>query len=139
MDAAGAHKLAILELAERHDRAVAERRVDDWLATWAPGGVLEGPFGVYRGDDLRRFAAAFLEASRGRRHWTAHHEIVVAGSIARMACDFLVIETAGAPKVVANGTYDDELRLGGDGWRFARRTLHVAPGWFLGQPAAPIA
>lgn len=131
------HKLAILDLAARYDRAIDERQTEAWLATWAPDGVLEGPFGSYGGDELRRFAAGFLDAGRRRRHLTTRHAILEEGDHARLRSEFLVAEGLDAPKVVATGTYEDELRLVGGEWRFARRRLHVDPGWFLrAQPAA---
>lgn len=128
-------KLAILDLALRHDRAIEERRLDAWLGTWAPEGVLEGPFGTYRGSALRGFAESYLEAGRPRRHLTTRHVVRAEGAAVRMLSEFLVAEGATTPKVVATGSYEDDLvRCDGE-WRFARRRLLVDPAWFLSAPS----
>jgi len=117
-------KLEILDLSSRYNRALDNRLVDVWLDTWVAEGVLETPFGVFRGQEqLQNFMNSLLETARGKRHWTANYLIEGFRDSATMSCDLMIIQTQDHPGIFATGVYVDTLVKTSGVWKFSERKL----------------
>jgi ketosteroid isomerase-like protein len=125
-----ADRLEILELANRYNDAVDSHDPEAWVATFAPDGAVDSPFGQPRGTEgLRAWITAVIGMlSEGTRHLTLG-AIVDEGpeeGTATMRSSYLVFGRDKAPPTLgATGGYVDRLRKIDGRWRFIHRTHSV--------------
>ncbi|MEY9890126.1 hypothetical protein ABIA31_003784 [Catenulispora sp. MAP5-51] len=119
-------ELALHRLAHDYCVGADHRDLARWESVWAPDAVWEaGPDRVLTGIDA--ICAAVREQWETfpvMQHATANHTVEVAGSTATGRSDLvLLLQLPDLRWVVGGGTYEDEYRRDGGGWRITRRRV----------------
>jgi hypothetical protein len=132
-------KLEIRELMSRYNDAVDHHAVDDWVALFVEGGVLDlvGTARFEGTEALRTFAGSLRDvyATTPMRHCTGNEVIDVDGDTATGRCYLTVLHAQGDKiDVRLFGVYTDSLRRVDGSWRFVERTFRaeipeLIPAW----------
>lgn len=99
-------------------------RPDDFAETFAPDGVLDGPTGSFHGAaELASFAADARLVDCGWQHWTNNVRFEQTSETEAISqCYVTVVDIRSEPpRIVAAGTYFDELVWADGRWRFRSR------------------
>jgi ketosteroid isomerase-like protein len=106
--------------------------VDAYVALFTPDASWEMPGGTRVGhDDIRagsveRREAGVVGPGSNARHTVSTVVVTLDGDRATAASTWQFwAETAGSPRVVLMGAYDDELVRTADGWKLARRVITI--------------
>ena len=131
-EANAADHRAIVELSNFFDNTIDEGDIDAHMSVWADDMRFESPFGTFDAkEDYRAWVEEFhrsAQAYGGTRHLVTNNVIGVDGDRATQTCYQVILgrtEDDGAPKMLASARMEDELVRTPDGWRFARRVLHL--------------
>lgn len=116
----------IRNLIAAYAHALDDGRTEDVVATFCPDATVVIPgYDVLAGQDAIRTAYEGMVPRRPQRHVVVNTLVTVDVETASATSDLLVLgkggESGWAVRLV--GRYRDELRLTGEGWRFAARTL----------------
>lgn len=134
-------RFEIMELTARYNDAWDNGSVQDWVATFTPDGefLMKG-VPTTRGESaLRAMMTAMIPA--GLVHLTVDHRIRVEGDTAQQRARVIIGRRSphrrpGSSQWLTAGSYLDELRRTGSGWRFASRafapdaSLSGLPAWW---------
>jgi ketosteroid isomerase-like protein len=133
-------RLTLRALVDEYALAVDTRDRDRFAALFTPDGVLaviepadEQPSLVYSGTEELRAVIDLLRPFSTTFHVMANHTASVEGASARATTYCLAHHLTeeegqeGGRDTLMLIRYEDELRAGADGWRFARR--HVLRQW----------
>lgn len=132
-------KLEIRELISRYNDAVDHHAVDEWVALFVDGGVLDlaGAARFEGAEALRTFAGSLKDvyATTPMRHCTSNEVIDVDGDAARGRCYLTVLHAQGDKiDVRLFGVYADTFRRVDGRWRFVERSFRsempeLIPAW----------
>ncbi len=129
-------KLAIHELMARYNFALDSVDVERWVACFTNDGVLENPFGTYRGSDsLRKYISATSKERRERpfRHMLTNIVVDIHGDEANARCYVLlarILRDSDSLELLSTLIYSDQLRKIEGTWRFSHRKFELdAKGW----------
>jgi hypothetical protein len=119
----------IRALTAAYNRAADGVDPDALLVLFTADATVEmhgGADGVARfeGPEIARLTAPY----QGQRvHLTTNSTIEIAGELARQRCSLLLCTRSRRRGLAAilTGSYEDELTRTAEGWRFARRIVHV--------------
>jgi ketosteroid isomerase-like protein len=120
-----ADRIALHELRARYTLHYDAGALDAFVALFADDGMLQlGPVGFARGhEQLRTALAGPMADADFACHFTTDEITEFTGDdTARGVCRFAV-HHGRSPNIQGAGTYTDEYRRTGDGWRFVSRTI----------------
>jgi uncharacterized protein (TIGR02246 family) len=110
----------IRQLLAQYCHAMDSGDSEGWAATFTEDGIFDLGGTVISGhESLAKFAAS---VPRGSRHVVTNELIDVDGDEARVRA-YLFLFSGSPATASTTGSYDDSLRRGPDGWRFASRTF----------------
>ena len=124
-------------LHHRYYLSTDDADVDGFLDCWATE-EFEGffsPFGDFETRDaLREFEHGHTHGDGmavGKRHINSNLHVTADGKDRALATSYmLVVDVENAPRIIATGKYTDSVCVRTqEGWKFARRDLHVDPGF----------
>jgi ketosteroid isomerase-like protein len=120
----------IRKLLAEYGRLLDARDPHGWAALFGEDGEWVGGtrYGAISGPDaLARFVSDEFGATPPSVHIFGNMAIEVDGDTATAWSRWMLLEEdgAGGVRIVLAGHYDDRLRRTRDGWRFARREVHV--------------
>lgn len=116
----------IQDLTARYALAMDNDDLPQWLATWHPNGVWEGPRGTYAGRaQLEKLLDDLGERVRGKRHVISNHVIAGDATRATQTCYMLVIEAKAGGELVNTAVYHDVLIKTEDTWLFEHRHMKI--------------
>ena len=133
--------IALHELRARYTHHYDGGDLDRFVALFAHDGVLQlGPAGFARGhDELRAALAGPMQTASFACHFTSDEITEFTGDDTARGTSRFAVHYGRSPDIQGAGTYHDEYRRTGDGWRFASRTIsffYMGPRG-LGWPPTP--
>ncbi|PXY23402.1 hypothetical protein BAY59_27390 [Prauserella coralliicola] len=126
-----ADEIAIQQLIYRYNRLTDKGDFEGWASCFAPDGVFNGAYDVFRAhDDLDRFAEharGLTEEMPNPRHFVTNIETEVNGDTATAHSFLLMTSTAptGEMRFAMVGRSEDELVKIGGHWLFRSRTTRL--------------
>jgi uncharacterized protein (TIGR02246 family) len=114
----------IRELTATYNRCFDAGDAEGFANTFVPDGALEivgGP--VIAGHEALRDMCRSTPRTVG--HVTVNAVVTVDGDRATQRCTLLVLDRSSPPKLMATGSYDDDLVRTDEGWRFVRRVARL--------------
>ena len=119
-------RIEIQELTARYAFAMDNNDTREWLTTWNPEGIWDGPRGTYSGhSQLKKLLGDLGERVQGKRHVITNHVIAGDSTRAIQTCYMLVIEAKAGGKLTSTAVYQDELKKTAGKWLFTQRQMKI--------------
>lgn len=128
MELTALDKLEIMELAARFEMALDKEDVEDYLATFAEDGALEGFWGIAKGkEELRQGFFAMLDTfARGKRHCSLN-AIIQGTSFEATMKSYLIVFNRQDLHRGGSAFITDQVRKIDGKWYLVLRQIDVDP------------
>ena len=137
-----ADRIALHELRARYTHLYDGGDLEGFVGLFTGDGVLQlGPAGFARGhDELRAALAAPMETAAFACHFTSDEISEFTGDDTARGTSRFAVHYGRSPDIQGAGTYHDEYRRTGEGWRFTSRTIsffYLGPRGLAWPPTPP--